>query len=147
MVLHSYMGMILTFPWETGFWPVIVTCGVVLGKATGGFLGDRIGMQKAAALSLGLTALCFLFSGFPVCGTLAVLFLNMSVPMTLWVAAQWLPGGKGFAFGTLKFALFLGFLPVLFGAPVLLSSGAGYALAAAVSAVLFVAGLKKGDLR
>lgn len=146
VVLRSYLGLVLSFPCKTGPWVFWTVCAVVLGKAAGGFLGDRLGMVRAAAVSLGLSAVLFCFSSIPLAGTVAVFLFNMTMPITLWAAAQLLPGGKGFAFGMLTFALFLGFLPVWLGWPALLQSGLGYAIGAVCSLVLLVLGLKRGRL-
>lgn len=146
VVLRSYLGMILAFPWKTGGWALVIVCGTVLGKAAGGFLGDRLGMLRASVLSLGLSAVLFCLSGFPLAGTAAVLLFNMTMPITLWAAARLLPGRRGFAFGGLTFALFLGFLPVWLGWPVPLTGGAGYAAGAVCSLVILVLGLKRGRL-
>ena len=52
-----------------------------------------------------------------------------------------MPGSKGFAFGLLTFALFLGFLPAYFGAP---SMGmAAMASASLLSLVLLLPALGK----
>ena len=145
VALRSYMGMVLTFPWKTGGWALALICALVFGKAAGGFLGDRLGMVPASALSLGLAAVLFCLSDFPLAGTAAVFLFNMTMPITLWAAAQLLPGRRGFAFGTLTFALFLGFLPVWMGCPVLLSGGAGYAAGALCSLAVLALGLKGGN--
>lgn len=146
VALRSYLGMVLSFPWKTGGWAFGVVCALVLGKAAGGLLGDRLGMVRGAVLSLGLAALLFCLSGSPLVGTAAVFLFNMTMPITLWAAARLLPGGKGFAFGTLTFALFLGFLPVWLGWPALLTGGTGYAAGALCSLALLVLGLKRGQL-
>lgn len=147
VVLRSYVGMILSFPWKTGGWSLAVVCAVVLGKAAGGFLGDELGMRRAAAWSLGLSALLFCSSSNPLAGLGAVFLFNMTMPITLWAAAKLTPGAKGFAFGALTFALFLGFLPVYLGWPVLLSGGVGYALGALASLGLLALGLRLGALK
>lgn len=144
VVLRSYLGMVLAFPWKTGSWALALTCALVLGKAAGGFLGDRLGMVRASMLSLGLSAILFCLSGFPLAGTAAVFLFNMTMPITLWAAARLLP--PGFAFGTLTFALFLGFLPVWLGWPVLFTGGTGYAAGALCSLALLALGLKRGRL-
>ena len=144
VALRSYLGMVLSFPWKTGGWALALTCALVLGKGLGGFLGDRLGMVRASVLSLGLSAVLFLLSGFPLAGTAAVFLFNMTMPITLWAAARLLP--PGFAFGTLTFALFLGFLPPWLGWPVLLTGGVGYAAGALCSLALLVLGLKRGRL-
>ena len=146
VVLRSYLGMIWSFPWKSGGWTLAAICAVVLGKATGGFLGDRVGMSREAGWSLGLAALLFCLSAHPVAGVAAIFLFNMTMPITLWAAAKLLPGAKGFAFGMLTFALFLGFLPVYLGWRVPVQGGVGYAFGALASLVLLVLGLRKGRL-
>ncbi len=87
---------------------------LALGKAAGGFLGDRLGLRKTAVLSLGLTAVLLpLPRGYL---TLAALFLfNMTMPLTLFAAARLLSGAKGGAFGLLTCALFVGMAPRFIG--------------------------------
>ena len=147
VVLRSYVGMVLSFPWKTGAWAVASVCAVVFGKTAGGFLGDAIGMQRAAIGSLGLSALLFCFGSVPLAGVAAVFLFNMTMPITLWAAAKLLPGGRGFAFGMLTFALFLGFLPTWLGWPVLMYDGLSYSLGALASLILLVLGLKRGGVR
>ena len=53
-----------------------------------------------------------------------------------------IPGAKGFAFGLLTFALFLGFLPTWLGWPSVLIQPWAMALTALVSAILLLLGLK-----
>lgn len=147
VVLRSYVGIVLTFPWKTGGWAFAAICAVVFGKTAGGFLGDAIGMRNAAIGSLGLSALLFWVSSVPLAGVAAVFLFNMTMPITLWCAAKLLPSGRGFAFGMLTFALFLGFLPTWLGWPVLIYDGLGYAIGALASLVLLMLGLKKGGVR
>ena len=135
VVLRSYMGMNQTFPWK-GQWTLVLTLALVLGKTAGGFLMDSLGPRRAAGASLGLAAALYLASALPLPGTLAVFLFNMTMPVTLWAAAQALPGAKGFAFGLLTFALFLGCLPSFLVWPSLLTGPAQYAALAAVSLVL-----------
>lgn len=143
VVLRSYLGMAMTFSWKTGGWALGLSCAVVLGKAAGGLLGDRLGMMRASALSLGLSAVLFCLSALPLAGVAAVFLFNMTMPVTLWAAARLLPGGRGFAFGLLTFALFLGFLPVWLGWPALFRGGAGYAAGAVCSMGLLLLGLRR----
>ena len=148
VVLRSYMGFNQTLPWKGEWhWGLIVTLALVLGKAAGGFVSDRVGPRRATVLSLGMAAVCYLFAGNPVMGTLAVFLFNMTMPITLWGAARLLPGGKGFAFGLLTFALFLGFLPTWLGLPSLLTRPWAMALAAAVSAGILLVGLREESVK
>lgn len=142
VVLRSYVGLTLSFPWKTGTWALLAVLGVALGKAAGGFLADRMGATRASALTLSLCAILFLLSDVAVCGLLAVFLFNMTMPLTLFAMARLFPGARGFAFGTLTFALFLGYLPTHLGLPIPFA-GAGwwYAIEAILSLILLVAGL------
>lgn len=140
--LRSYAGFCFRFAWKTGAWVVVSAAGVVLGKTAGGFLSDRFGLWKTSVGSLGAAALLFLFSHNAVCGVLAVFLFNMTMPVTLRAAADALPGLKGFSFGLLTFALFLGFLPTWMGAPSP-AGGPALALLALASLTLLLPGLRK----
>lgn len=142
--LRSYVGMTLSFPWKgEGSWGALLVCAVALGKAAGGILCDRLGAVQATLLSLGLAAVLFLFPAAPVAGVLAVFLFNMSMPITLFALARIFPGAKGFSFGMLTFALFLGFVPVYMGYDGLLQSGLGFAAAALISMLALFFGLRK----
>ncbi len=140
--LRSLLGFLFVFPWKTGWWGVAAVCAVVLGKAAGGYLSDRAGMKWVSVGSLGLAALGFLLSASPVCGVLAVFFFNMTMPITLRAAADALPGLRGFSFGLLTFALFLGFLPAWAGFS-LPSAGWFLMLGALLSLGLLLPGLRR----
>ena len=143
VALRSYMGFNQSLPWKgEGSWALILTLALVMGKAGGGFLCDRLGAKRAAVLSLGLAAVFYLLSGNPICGTIAVFLFNMTMPITLWAAARLMPGAKGFAFGLLTFALFLGYLPTWLGWPSVLTTPLANALAAAASALILLGGLR-----
>lgn len=142
VVLRSWVGMSLTFPWKgTGHWALCLTVSLALGKAAGGYLADRFGPVRTAAVSLTLSALLLLGSGWPVCGAAAVFLFNMTMPLTLWACARLLPRSRGFAFGLLTFGLFLGFLPTAFGGGSL--SGGTAAILALVSLLLLWPGLRR----
>lgn len=142
VVLRSFVGMNLTFPWKgEGQWALILTLALAAGKAAGGYLADRFGVRRVAAASLLLAAVFLLLSGNPVLGTAAVFLFNMTMPLTLWASARLLPGMGGFAFGLLTFGLFLGFLPTAFGAAAIVGGTA--AVLSAVSLVLLLPGLRK----
>ncbi len=141
VVLRSLVGLGASYPWKgEGIWGLLLVCSTVLGKALGGFLADRIGLTPACLISLGLSALLFPLAGHPAAGILAVLLFNMSMPMTLYALSRLLPGAKGFGFGALTFALFLGFLPVYFRVPAL--TPLACAFLALLSLLVFLPSLK-----
>ena len=148
VVLRSYMGANQAFAWKSqGQWALVLTLALALGKAGGGLLSDRLGPRRAAGWSLGLAAALYLLSGAPLPGLLAVFLFNMTMPMTLWAAAQLLPGAKGFGFGLLTFALFVGYLPVYLGWPAVFGNVWACAAAAALSLALLWRPLGKEALR
>lgn len=146
VVIRSYFGLILVFPWKTGFWlPFLFVGGVALGKAVGGFFGDRFGIIPTAVGSLCLSALFFLFAeGSALCGIFGVLCFNMTMPLTLFALGEILGDAKGCAFGLTTFAIFLGTLPTL--SPSLTFSGdlIVMLLLIALSAMLIVHGVMLG---
>lgn len=115
VLLRSLVGMTMASPWKSGIYVVLGAVLGASGKALGGFAADRFGGKLAGGVSLLLAAALFLFPGSPLCGILAGLLFNMSMPITLGDSARLLPGGEGFSFGLLTFALFLGFLPAQWG--------------------------------
>lgn len=116
VVLRSYGGMTGSYDWKTGPWVPAAVAAVVLGKACGGLLSDRFGPERTSVCSLLLAAGCFLLGDLPVLGLLALFLFNMTMPITLFALAQAMSGCRGFSFGLLTFALFLGFLPSCLGA-------------------------------
>ena len=139
VVLRSFGGMAAAFDWKTGLWSFAAVSAVVFGKTLGGFLSDRFGLFRAAAVTLCLCAALFCFAGHAVPGVLALLLFNMTMPMTLFGLARAMPGAKGFSFGLLTFALFLGFLPTYLGAGTI--GGSGMALVTVLSALLLLPGI------
>lgn len=146
VVLRSWMGLGQSFSWKAE-WSLSLVAALALGKAAGGFLMDAVGPRRAAGWSLGLAAVLYLFSGDPIPGVFAVFLFNMTMPMTLWAAAKILPGAKGFGFGLLTFALFLGYLSVYLGWPSVFGSVWACTAAAALSLALLWRPLGKEALR
>ena len=143
--IRSYTGMSLNFDWKSdGWWGIGLVIAVALGKIAGGFISDRIGASRTALLTLGLSAVFFLFSSIPALGILAVFFFNMTMPVTLCAMAELFPGAKGFSFGLLTFALFLGFIPVYLGAESIFIAVWIFSICCGISLILLWAGLKGG---
>ena len=142
VVLRS-VGSAVLLPWKEDTLALVAVCAVVFGKMLGGILSDRLDARTVSITSLALSAILFLFSGRPIPGLAALLLFNMTMPITLSALSKALPNTKGLAFGTLTFALFLGFLPSYFGmAPI---SAAVMAAICLLSAVLLVPALKAGE--
>ena len=119
VVLRSYVGMTVSFPWKT---TVIAGClsvfAVVLGKITGGILAARIGTKITIIASLIMASICYFFSSNMIMGILALFLFNMTMPITLYLLVKCWKELPGFIFGLLTFGLFLGFLPVYYGVQV-----------------------------
>lgn len=114
VAVRSYLGMV-KFTWsKEGAWAYFLICAVVFGKMLGGVLGDKFGIKRVMAVSLVVSIVCFAFSNVPVMGVIAILSFNMTMPITLWAVAKVLKNARGFSFGLLTVALFLGYLPSYF---------------------------------
>jgi len=142
--LRSFVGLTFNFPWKgIGNWGVALLCAVAFGKAAGGFVADKFGATKTACFTLGTASVLFLFSHLPAAGAAAMFLFNMTMPVTLWLTAcKAFPGAKGFSFGLLTFALFLGYLPAYFGLRPPTGAAWPFALAGAISLALLWIGLK-----
>ncbi len=139
--LRSFAGMSFSFEWKSSMPAIISVIFIAAGKALGGIAADRIGAKAASIISLGLCAVLFLFSDIPACGLAALLLFNMTMPITLWETAKIFPDAKGFSFGLLTFALFIGFLPVYFGASPF--TEALSAITSLASLALLLAGIRR----
>ena len=116
VVLRSWVGLAVTFPWKEqpllGLLSVVCVAG---GKVLGGVASARWGIERTVKWSLLLASCCYLLGEIPGFGLGALVLFNMSMPVTLYLLAVNLPGLYGFSFGLLTFGLFLGFLPVYAG--------------------------------
>lgn len=143
--MRGYLGLILNFDWKASFeMGLVCVTAVVLGKMLGGILGDKFGWRKTSMISLLLSAIFFIFAfNNSVCGVLAMLFFNMTMPITLTVLSNTFNSNKGMAFGLTTLALFIGAVPVLFGYTEFLFNGIGLSLSSVLSAIALYIGLKK----
>ncbi|MBQ9818407.1 MAG: hypothetical protein IJM59_13220 [Proteobacteria bacterium] len=143
VTLRSYVGITQSFEWKSQWhWGIFLIAALVLGKALGGVLSDKFGMRKTACVTLSLAALLYAFSDYPAAGVLAVFCFNMTMPMTLWALSQIFAQAKGFAFGTLTCALFMGFMGTLLFDKPMLSYGWCGMIASILSGILLIIGLK-----
>ena len=117
ILIRSLVGVILVYPWKSDIYLlIIVTLAIVLGKGFGGILADKFSWNKVGVGSL-LLSIPFLILGtnIPLLGIIGVFIFNITMPITLVIIANMLPGRPGFAFGLTCFALLIGALPVLIG--------------------------------
>ncbi len=115
VVLRSFVGFQVAFPWKTGWLALAAVGAVVLGKMAGGILAARFGARRVTCLSLTAAAVCFAAGDVPALGLLALLCFNMTMPLTLCALWRRFPEFPGAVFGSLTVALFLGYLPAHFG--------------------------------
>lgn len=148
VIIRGYVGLILSFEWKSNFILVLLSIfAVVFGKMLGGIIGDKIGFMKISMISLIVSAILFIFAfNNSVLGILAILFFNMTMPITLTALSNMLNNNKGMAFGLLTFALFLGALPVLFGHTKELFTPIGLFMITAFSTLVLYIGIKQYNI-
>lgn len=136
-------GLAMRFSWNNSFEiGLISVSAVVLGKALGGIIGDRLGWLRTSVTSLGASAILFFFAYDSMfCGLLALFLFNMTMPITLTALANLFPRRKGAAFGATTLALVGGALPVLFGYRDLFAARPVLIAATAVSTLFLWLGL------
>lgn len=117
VVIRSFYGYAVHYDWKAVFInSFLFACCIVLGKALGGIVADRIGVRATSVLSLGGAALTVLFSeNSPMLGCISILLFNMTMPLTLSLLAKCWKDYPGFAFGSLMLAIFIGTIPDLIG--------------------------------
>ena len=82
----------------------------MIGKMAGGWLAKRVGIVGALAIALVTVAVCFIGKNYNVAIFLAGLFaINLTMPVTLYLANVALKGREGLAFGWLAAALIPGY--------------------------------------
>lgn len=145
VIIRGYVGLILAFEWKSSFILALLSIfAVVFGKMLGGIIGDRIGFMKISLISLIISAILFIFAfNNSILGILAILFFNMTMPITLTALSNILFNNKGMAFGLLTVALFIGSIPVFFGYKDAVFSQVGLCITSLVSAVALYVGIKK----
>ncbi len=113
IAVRSLAGFALVFPWKSDVGLlVLLTMSVVLGKGLGGLLADRFGWTITAVGSLVASIpLLSLGGSVPALGMLGVFLFNITMPVTLTMVSNMLPGRPGTSFGLTCAALVLGTLP------------------------------------
>jgi len=114
IAVRSLVGFAVVMPWKSPFpFAVAALVVVVLGKALGGVVADRVGWGRTAvgALALAAPLLAFGPNEAPA-GSLGLFLVNLTMPVTLVATANLLPGRPAFAFGLSCLALEVGAWPV-----------------------------------
>lgn len=145
VIVRGYVGLILSFEWKSNFILALISIfAVVFGKMLGGIIGDKIGFMKISLISLIVSAFLFIFAfNNSVIGILAILFFNMTMPITLTALSNILFNNKGMAFGLLTVALFIGAVPVFFGYKGVIFNPVGLFVTTIISAIILYIGIKK----
>ena len=137
VILRSFVGMEVAFAWKTtAAVSLLSVVAVVLGKMLGGFLAAGMGAFRTALLTLLAAAVFYILSERLPAGLLALLFFNMTMPITLQQLVDRFPRLPGTMFGLLTVALFLGFLPTYFEMALPLSGPYLGAAGSLISAVI-----------
>lgn len=110
VAVRAIGGSAVTFPWKTGAAAaLLLTLSVFLGKSLGGYVCDRTGAAKLAAVTIPAAALLTAFFPHVMPASLAgQLLINLSMPVTLWLLHRLLPKEPGLAFGLAASALWPG---------------------------------------
>lgn len=117
IAIRSLVGAVFVFPWKTNIdLLIILTSAIVLGKGLGGILADKFGWTRVAVGALVLSIPFLVFgASIPYLAIIGMFLFNITMPITLVVISNILPGRPGFAFGLTCLALIIGALPVFSG--------------------------------
>lgn len=109
--LRSFMGQMLPHSADSlWFGAGAITLMAFLGKMGGGYLARYFGDMRTLLWTLLLACVCFVFREcYSLFVLLMILFINISMPITLYLSNRCFPRREGFAFGMLAFILLPGF--------------------------------------
>ncbi len=141
--IRSLVGSVLAFPWKSD--PallLIFTASIFLGKALGGIIADRFGWMKIGLGSLLLSIPLLVFgSADPYLAIIGIFLFNMTMPITLVVVSNILPGRQAFAFGLTCLALIAGAMPSFYPSWSVFGSMWSVSILTAISAIAIYFGL------
>lgn len=112
VMFRSYVGEIFTHGVsKTHTLVLMIGATSMMGKMAGGWLAQSIGIVGSLAVALLAVAVCYIGRNYSVTIFLAGLFaINLTMPVTLYLANVALKGREGLAFGLLAAALIPGYL-------------------------------------
>jgi FSR family fosmidomycin resistance protein-like MFS transporter len=116
IIIRSFVGFIVNYPWKVWTLVIIFTIAIVLWKALWWVFADKFGWKKVWVISLLLSLPCLLFgSQSIVFGMIGIFLFNITMPIALIALIKAMPKRRWLAFGLLCLALLLGSLPSLLG--------------------------------
>ena len=145
IAIRALVGSVLVFPWKINLdLLIILTGGVVLGKGLGGILADKFGWIKIAVGTLVLSIPFLVFgANTPLLAIVGMFLFNITMPITLVVISNILPGRPSFAFGLTTLALIIGAAPAFFSIKQALGNNYFIFGIIIISAFVLYFGLKK----
>lgn len=116
IVIRSVIGLSYSFTWkDTFFMGTLLVLSIAMGKGLGGLIADKFGWKRIVVWALILSSVLIFWGKVNLLsGLLAVLLLNISMPVTLTAVANYFKGRPGLAFGLTTMALLIGALPTFF---------------------------------
>ena len=112
IAIRSFFGFLpVTQFSKTTFTAYMIACGVFLGKFTGGIIADKFSIKKTVVISSALAIALFIPAiNNSVFWSAVQLFMNISMPITLFLMCKAMPGRPGLAFGWAAACLLPGLL-------------------------------------
>ncbi len=120
ITIRSFMGFAKSPPFtDMVLLPLILSAFVFGGKFIGGFLCDKWGIKRVVLFSVPTACLLYFLGtdNYLIWGT-AQLFINISMPITLYLLYRCMPNRPAFSFGLAAAFLTPGFLLALYKYPV-----------------------------
>lgn len=116
VMLRSYMGFVVPISWkETFFHTIVLSLGLGIGKALGGYLCDVIGYRKVGFIStIACVPFIALGNKYMFLSLVGLLLFSMTMSVTYAMALSVIKRNPGVAFGVTTIGLFAGALPLFF---------------------------------
>ena len=112
IIVRSIGGSAIIYTWKSGFaLGFIYTISIVIGKAFGGLLADKIGFIKVALISLICSAISLILGyNIHIFAYIGILLFNIPMSITLTILENTLSKKIACAVGLNTMFLFIGFL-------------------------------------
>ena len=144
IIIRSFIGFIVSFPWKSDMnLLIILTAAVVLGKGLGGIFADKFGWIKTATITLLLSIPLLVFGpNNYILGIVGMFLFNMTMPVTLVALSNAIPGRPAFAFGLTCLALIIGSFPTFTGTKLFFADPVFISIIIFISATALFGGLE-----